>query len=113
MQFILDTDEKVHLANSSIHLFQSSSDHSYKCSAEAYVVFNGTNLVSFKDVQVQPYDVNSNGDFSTGKFFVSCFLSRQSTVIACLKLAWKFETKSVVCFVGKIYVAFFFCCHQR
>jgi len=55
------------LANSSIQLFQSSNDHSYKCNAETSIMFNGTNTVAFKDVHVQPYDIKSNGDFSTGK----------------------------------------------
>ena len=50
-----------------ISLFESSNDYSYKCSAKTSFTFGIMNSISFKDVQVQPYDVASNGEFSTGK----------------------------------------------
>ncbi|XP_078481626.1 uncharacterized protein LOC100185667 [Ciona intestinalis] len=56
-----DSDGKVTVANSSLHLFQSDQDHSYKCTTTTKVLLNETQCyVSFANVQLQPYGVNKN-----------------------------------------------------
>nr|XP_026694599.1 uncharacterized protein LOC100185667 [Ciona intestinalis] len=62
-----DSDGKVTVANSSLHLFQSDQDHSYKCTTTTKVLLNETQCyVSLANVQLQPYGVDKNhGLFST------------------------------------------------
>uniref|UniRef100_H2YJ67 Lysosome-associated membrane glycoprotein 1 n=1 Tax=Ciona savignyi TaxID=51511 RepID=H2YJ67_CIOSA len=54
------------VSNSSLRLFESDQDHSYKCSAQTTIMLNKTaGHVTFKDVQVQPFGIEkNNGVFS-------------------------------------------------
>lgn len=56
----------VSIVNSSVNLFSTDQDHSYKCDANATASLEGNGSLSFASVQMQPFNYTTSG-FLTGK----------------------------------------------
>jgi len=59
------SESTVDIATGDVSLFSTETDHCYKCDASTGIAINGTATITFENMQLQPFGINSTtGEFS-------------------------------------------------